>query len=507
MSGENGQPPSATPELREQAAAFLAEPHLHCIDGRWSPGAASATLPVENPASEAVISEVVLGTRADIDAAVAAARKALSGPWGRLKAFERARLLLAFAEQVERNAALLACVETLENGTPFALSMGSTCGLMPELLRYYAGWTTKLAGETLPAAPAGREALDWLVYTEREPVGVVGAITPWNAPLNIILLKLAPALAAGCTVVLKPAELTPLTGELLVRLAQEAGLPEGVLNLVQGRGEEVGAALAEHPGVDKISFTGSTAVGRSIVRAAAGNLKKVTLELGGKSPMVVFPDADLAEAIPTAAMACFFLSGQNCMAGTRLFVHESIHDQFVAGLSGMAQALKVGDGLEPDTVLGPLISAAQRQRVLDYIALGEAEGARRMTPERHFEGPGHYVAPVVFADCRADMRIVREEIFGPVLTVQRFGSEDLDALAARVNDTIYGLSGSVWSRDVSTALGFARRIDSGQVAVNAHAAVSPETPFGGNRQSGWGREMGRESLDAYLKTKAVSVRL
>ncbi len=507
MSGEHGQAPAVTPELRQQVAGFLAEPHLQFIGGRWCEGAASGTLPVENPATEVAISEVVLGTGADIDAAVAAARKALEGPWGRLKAFERARLLLAFADEVARNAELLACVETLENGTPFALSLASTQGLMPELLRYYAGWPTKLTGETVPAAPAGRESLDWLVYTEREPIGVVGAITPWNAPLNIILLKLAPALAAGCTVVLKPAELTPLTAELLVRLAQEAGLPEGVLNLVQGRGEEVGAALAEHPGVDKISFTGSTEVGRSIVRAAAGNLKKVTLELGGKSPMVVFGDADLEDAIPTAAMACFFLSGQNCMAGTRLFVHESIHDQFVAGVSGMAQALKVGDGLEPDTVLGPLISAAQRRRVLDYIALGEDEGARRVTPARTFEGPGHFVAPVVFADCHADMRIVREEIFGPVLTVQRFGGEDLEALATRVNDTIYGLSGSVWSRDLTTALSFARRIDSGQVAVNAHAAVSPETPFGGNRQSGWGREMGRESLDAYLKTKAVSVRL
>ncbi|TVQ50053.1 MAG: aldehyde dehydrogenase [Gammaproteobacteria bacterium] len=507
MSAQHGQPPAVTPELRAQADAFLSEPHLHCIGGRWTQGSSSVTLPVENPATEAVISEVVLGTRAEVDAAVAAAREALAGPWGRLKAFQRARMLLDFADQVERNAELLACVETLENGTPFALSLNSTRGLMPELLRYYAGWPTKLTGETVPAAPAGREALDWLVYTEREPIGVVGAITPWNAPLNIILLKLAPALAAGCTVVLKPAELTPLTAELLLRLAQAAGLPDGVLNLVQGRGEEVGAALAEHPGVDKISFTGSTEVGRSIVRAAAGNLKKVTLELGGKSPMVVFPDADLEEAIPTAAMACFFLSGQNCMAGTRLFVHESIHDQFVAGVSGMAQALKVGDGLEPDTVLGPLISAAQRRRVLDYIALGEAEGARRATPPQAFDGPGHFVAPVVFSDCHADMRIVREEIFGPVLTVQRFGSEDVAALAARVNDTIFGLSGSVWSRDLSTALGFARLIDSGQVAVNAHAAVSPETPFGGNRQSGWGREMGRESLDAYLKTKAVSVRL
>lgn len=492
--------------VKSAVESFLAGTHNHCIGGRWTDGGASATLPVENPATEAILTEVLLGGRAEVDAAVAAARAALSGPWGRMKAFQRARILLKLADLVEQRALLLSTVETLENGTPLGISLTSTQGLMPEMLRYYAGWVTKITGETIPAAPAGRESLDFLVYTQREPIGVVAAITPWNAPLNIILMKLAPALAAGCTVVLKPAELTPLTGELLVRLAQEAGLPDGVLNLVQGRGEEVGAALAEHPGVDKISFTGSTEVGRSIVRAAAGNLKKVTLELGGKSPMVMFADADLEEAIPTAAMACFFLTGQNCMAGTRLFVHEAIHDQVVAGLAGMAQALKVGNGLEADTVLGPLISAGQRRRVLDYIALGEQEGATRATPVREFDGPGHFVAPVVFSDCRPDMRIVREEIFGPVLTVQRFAG-DLDALAAVVNDSIYGLSGSIWSRDLSTALGFARRIDSGQVAVNAHAAVSPETPFGGNRQSGWGREMGRESLDAYLKTKAVSVRL
>ena len=493
-------------QLQAEVATFLAGTHNHFIGGRWSDGAGSATLPVENPATEETLGEVVLGTRSEVDAAVTAARAALAGPWGRMKAFQRARILLRFADLVEQRARLLSTVETLENGTPLGISLTSTQGLMPELLRYYAGWTTKITGETIPAAPAGREALDFLVYTQREPIGVVAAITPWNAPLTIILMKLAPALAAGCTIVLKPAELTPLTGELLVRLAQEAGLPDGVLNLVQGRGEEVGAALAEHPGVDKISFTGSTEVGRSIVRAAAGNLKKVTLELGGKSPMVVFGDANLADAIPTAAMACFFLSGQNCMAGTRLFVHSSIHDQFVTGLVGVAQALKLGNGLDRETVLGPLISAAQRQRVLDYIALGEREGATRVTPELPPLGPGYFVAPVVFADCRPDMRIVREEIFGPVLTVQRF-EDDLDGLAAAVNDTIFGLSGSVWSRDLATALKFAQRIDAGQVAINAHAAVSPETPFGGNRQSGWGREMGRESLDAYLKTKAVSVRL
>jgi phenylacetaldehyde dehydrogenase len=491
---------------QERASRFLGQRHNHCIGGEWLDGQSTQTLAVENPATEATIAEVVLGTRAEVDAAVAAARKALQGPWGRMRAFQRANVMLKLAALIEERAEVLSYVETLENGMPLTLSLSSTQGLIPELLRYYAGWVTKITGETIPASPAGREEQDFLVYTQREPIGVVAAITPWNAPLNIIMLKLAPALAAGCTMVLKPAELTPLTAELLVRLVHEAGVPAGVLNLVQGRGEEVGAFLAEHPDVDKISFTGSTEVGRSIVHAAAGNLKKVTLELGGKSPMVVFGDANLADAIPTAAMACFFLSGQNCMAGTRLFVHSSIHDQFVTGLVGVAQALKLGNGLDRETVLGPLISAAQRQRVLDYIALGEREGATRVTPELPPLGPGYFVAPVVFADCRPDMRIVREEIFGPVLTVQRF-EDDLDGLAAAVNDTIFGLSGSVWSRDLATALKFAQRIDAGQVAINAHAAVSPETPFGGNRQSGWGREMGRESLDAYLKTKAVSVRL
>ncbi len=493
-------------QLSDQVNSFLQATHGHFIDGRWS-GNSTASIEVEDPATGEVIAHVAVGGKADVDAAVEAARRALSGPWSQLRGSQRAAILNRLADLIEANAESLSQVETLENGMPYAISLSSTRYLIPDTFRYYAGWVTKITGETIPASPFGREDQKFLVYTQREPVGVVAAITPWNAPLNIAILKLAPALAAGCTLVLKPAELTPLSAEMLVRLAQEAGVPDGVLNLVQGYGIEVGAHLAEHPDVDKISFTGSTEVGRSIVRAAAGNLKKVTLELGGKSPFIVMADANLAEAVPAAAMACFFLTGQNCMAGTRLFLQEAIHDEFLDALVAFTAQLTVGNGFAPETVLGPLISAKQKQRVQDYIAIGEAEGARRVTAVYERDGPGHFLAPVIFADCHPDMRIVREEIFGPVLTIQKFADDSLDALMANVNSTSFGLSGSVWTKDLTLALNLCQRIDSGQVAVNAHAAVSPETPFGGNRQSGWGREMGRESLDAYLKTKAVSVRL
>ncbi|MEH0194409.1 aldehyde dehydrogenase family protein [Caulobacter sp. CCNWLY153] len=487
------------------ALAFLAQTHGQLIGEAFVEGRGETLIEVEDPATEQVIAKVRATSVEDLDLAVAAARKAFKG-WSRTSGADRARIMLRFADLLERDADQLAEIETLENGMPIALSGATIKGFCADYVRYYAGLATKLEGSTIPARANGREALDLLVYTVREPVGVVGAIVPWNVPVSMIILKLAPALASGCTLVLKSAELTPLTSILVARLWLEAGGPPGVFNLIHGLGHEIGAALVSHPGVDKITFTGSTAVGKEIVRAVSHDLKRVSLELGGKSPFVIFPDADLADAIPSAAMACFFLSGQNCMAGTRLFVHEKVLEPVLEGLAQTAAWLKVGPGLDPTTMIGPLVSARQKGRVLEHVEAAAAEGARLAYAGGVPAGPGHYVAPTVYADVTPDMRLAREEVFGPVLGVQSFGDDD-EALLSAINATTYGLSGSVWTKDLSRAHRMARAIDSGQVGVNIHAALSPETPFGGNRQSGWGREFGREGIDSYLKTKAVSVNL
>ena len=486
--------------------AFLQGQHQHFIAGQWYAEPAQGSFVVENPATEQSLAQVARGGKTEVDLAVAAARQALEGGWRETPPARRAAILQRFADKVLQNADLLADVETLESGTPRTWSGATMSNLYPSILSYYAGWPTKLGGDTLPARPFGREDQRFLVYTEKEPIGVVGAITPWNSPTGILLMKIAPALAAGCTIVVKSPELAPLTTALLVALAAEAGLPPGVLNLVHGFGVDAGAALAVHPEVDKISFTGSTATGRQILEAAKSNLKKVSLELGGKSPFVVLPDADLDLAVPAAAVACFSMSGQNCMAATRIFVHVDVMAGFLARLDDVLAGLKVGNGFEPGVTIGPLISARQKQRVLDFISAGRADGARLYCGGGALKGPGHWVQPTVFVDCHKDMRIVREEIFGPVMSILAF-DDDRQSLYSALNATTYALSGSVWSRDLPDALEVARRIDAGQVAINAHAAISPETPFGGNRQSGWGRELGREGLEEYLKTKAMSIRL
>ena len=495
----------AVPAISAAAQAFLDRPHRLLIDGEWTHGS-GAPIAVENPAREVTLTHVESASGANVDAAVAAARRALQGPWGRMSGRDRARVMFRFAELLDARAEEIGEVMTLDGGFPLASSTLVVRNLAVELFRYYAGWATKIAGDAfLPSFSGVRGESDFLCSTLREPIGVVAAIVPWNAPAGMMALKTAPALASGCTVVLKTAELAPLTGEYFAELLLEAGAPPGTFNLLHGLGQETGAALAAHPGVDKITFTGSTEVGRSVLVAAAGNLKKVTLELGGKSPVVVFADADLEQVVPAAAMACYLSSGQACMAGTRLFVHEDVHDEVVAAIADYAQALPVGDGMVPGVVLGPLISARHRARVEGYIEAGLAEGATMVCGGAAIEGPGHFVAPVLFADASSEMTIAREEIFGPVLTAIRFRDEA--QLLSEVNSTQYGLSGSVWTRDVQRALRIARAIDSGQVGVNVHAAVSPETPFGGNRQSGWGREFGEEGLDAYLKTKAITLDL
>jgi phenylacetaldehyde dehydrogenase len=496
--------PFPLPGPSEAAAAFLCGPHRLFINGGWREATGTRDIVVENPARGETIATIKAASIADLDEAVAAARTSLETGWGKLHGSERARIMLRFADLLDENVELFAEIVTLDSGSPLEVSRFVVRQLAGEMFRYNAGWATKISGDAFEPS-VGDNSVDFLVAAVREPVGVVGAIVPWNAPPGMIALKLAPCLAAGCTMVLKTAELAPLSGAFFAELLHQAGAPPGTFNMLHGFGEDVGAAMAAHPGIDKIAFTGSTAVGKQIVQAATGNLKKVALELGGKSPVVVFPDADLDEVVPGVAWAWLVNSGQACMAGTRLFVHEDIHDELVDRLIAFVRTLRIGDGMLPGSDLGPLISARQKARVQAYIDLGIAEGAKMVLGHDPVPPNGHFVAPVIFTGCDAGMRIVREEIFGPVLTVLRFNDEA--ALVRDIRDTVYGLSGSVWTRDIQRALRIAKQIDSGQVGINYHAAVSPETPFGGNRQSGWGREFGRDGVEAYLKTKAVSINL
>ncbi|MGE0582132.1 MAG: aldehyde dehydrogenase [Steroidobacteraceae bacterium] len=496
---------AALPSPGTAAQAFLARAHTLFIGGRWVAPRSGRYFDVFDPGTGQKIATAAAGEAADIDAAVAAARAAFTGPWAKFTAAERGKVLWKLADLVEQHAQELIELEVLDNGQPLAVAQYVVRHVVPDFFRYYAGWPTKIEGATIPAAPQGRRPGEVLSFTLREPLGVVGAITPWNAPLPMLMVKLAPALAAGCTLVLKPAELTPLTALRMAELCAEAGVPDGVVNVVTGFGETAGAALAAHPGVDKIAFTGSTEVGRLIVKAAVGNLKKVSLELGGKSPVIVFADAPLEQVIPGAARACFFLQGQNCMAGTRLYVHEKIHDRVVEGVAKIARTMQLGHGLDPASQFGPLISAEQRERVRGFVEAGKLEGGELVCGGGVPTRPGYFFEPTVFARMQPHMTPVKGEIFGPVLCVQAFGEGDLDRIANEANDSIFGLSGSVWTRDIGLAMQMVRRIDSGQVSVNMHAALDPAMPFGGNKQSGWGREFGKEGLEPYLKTKGVSV--
>jgi phenylacetaldehyde dehydrogenase len=477
--------------------SFLEREHQLLIGGKWVHAASGKRFAVHDPATGEKIATAAEGDAADIDTAVIAARTAFEGPWAKFTAAERSKCLWKLADLVEQNAQQLIELEILDNGLPLQLAQYVVYGVLPDYFRYNAGWPSKIEGATLPAAPQGKRPGEVFTYTAREPIGVVGAITPWNSPLPMAMLKLGPVLATGCTLVLKPAELTPLTALRLGELCLEAGVPEGVVNIVTGYGETAGAALAAHMGVDKIAFTGSTDVGRLIAKAAASsNLKKVTLELGGKSPVVVFADADLEQVIPAAARACFFMQGQNCMAGTRLFVHEKVHDRVVDGVAQIAAAMKMGHGLDPSSQFGPLISDTQRKRVSGFVEAGKREGGELVVGGKSPARPGYFFEPTVFANMRPDMTPVKNE---------RFGDQDLEAVAKSANSTVYGLSGSVWTRDIRTAMTMVRKIDSGQVSVNMHAAIDPAVPFGGNKQSGWGREFGKEGLEPYLKTKGVSI--
>ena len=486
------------------APPLLSAPLRLLIDGQWRDASSGETFQVTDPSRNQPLAQEALGTAHDVDLAVQAARRAFeSGPWARMRPADRTRLLLRLAQALEDHADELALLESLNTGKPLAIARNFDINLAAECLRYNAGWATKLNGETRNISMPG----DWHAYTLREPVGVVGLIVPWNVPLAMAVSKIAPALAAGCTVVLKPAELTPLTALRLGELALEAGFPPGVMNIVTGLGHVAGQALVEHPDVDKVSFTGSTAVGKSLLTAAAGNLKRLSLELGGKSPVFIFADADLDRAIEAAARGIFGNTGQVCAAGSRLFVHRKVADRVVEGIAERARKLKVASGLEPGAEIGPVISQRQRERVLGYIDSGRAEGAQVAAGGGAAQGEGFFVQPTVLVDTTPAMRVVREEIFGPVLCVQHFDDDSLEQLAARGNDTDYGLSSSIWTRDLRTAHQMARRLKAGNVRVNAAAALDFAMPFGGYKQSGWGRENGREGVEAYTELKSVAIDL
>lgn len=490
--------------IAPETERFLKDTHRLLIGGEWVEG--SGELETRDPATGLVLAKFQTGGAAEIDRAVQAARAAFEGPWGRMTVAERTALLHKLARVMDANATLLTELDVIDNGMPRFIA-GLTTANCVEMIDYYAGAVMRIEGTTIAPPRHIAAETEALTYTLREPVGVAGQIVPWNVPLSTAILKLAPALAAGCTVVMKPSEETPLSALALGRMILEAGIPAGVVNIVNGLGAAAGQALAEHPGVDKISFTGSTATGRKIVMAALGNLKKVSLELGGKSPVVVMPDADLALAVPGVAMATFFLQGQNCMAGTRIFAHASIHDELMEGLAAFAGQMTLGHGLNPATMQGPMISDAHAAKVMGYIDGAKADGLTLVAGGQKLDRPGNFIQPTIFTGCDNTMPIMREEIFGPVMAVQKIETDDLDAIAALANDTPYGLSGSVWTRDLSTAHRMVKRIRSGHVSINCHGAVGTNIPFGGYGQSGWGREFGQEGLDAYLETKAVTARL
>ncbi|WP_017669944.1 aldehyde dehydrogenase family protein [Blastomonas sp. AAP53] len=486
--------------------AFLTRDHLLFIDGAWRNASSEGRMETRDPATGLVAARFAVGAAADVNAAVAAARNAFDGGWVRSQPTTRAALLRKLADLMQRDAQMLAELEVIDSGMPLFIA-SLTVSNCVEMLQYYAGLAGTIEGTTTtPPAHVTMDA-EAITYTLREPVGVAAHIIPWNVPLSMAVLKLAPALAAGCTNIVKPSEETPLTALALADLIAEAGFPAGVVNIVNGTGASVGAALAGHPGIDKVAFTGSTATGRRIVEAALGNLKKVTLELGGKSPVVVMPDADLAITIPGVAMATYFLAGQNCMAGTRIFAHADIYDALIEGLVAFSQNMVVDHGLAPGCQIGPMVSPAHGAKVMGYIARGLSEGATLRTGGQRLDRPGTFIAPTIFTATTPDMGIVRDEIFGPVMAVQRFETLDVDEIAAMANNSPYGLSGSVWTTSLSAAHKIAARIRSGHVSINCHGAVAHNIPFGGYGQSGWGREFGRESLDNYLETKAVTARL
>lgn len=470
------------------------------IDGQWCDSTSGKTFATINPATEEVIAQVAEGDAADIDLAVKAARRAFdTGPWRTTDARDRGRLLYKLADLIEQNIDELAALETLDNGKPISESRNGDLPLVVDCFRYYAGWADKIHGQTIPVRGP------YFSYTRREPVGVAGQIIPWNFPMLMVSWKWAPALAAGCTVVMKPAEQTPLSCLRMGELALEAGFPAGVINIVPGYGETAGDALVKHPGADKVAFTGSTEVGKIIMRNAADTIKRVTLELGGKSPNIVFADANLDAAVDGAMIGLYLNQGQCCCAGSRLFVQDKAYDAMVEKLAAKSLARKVGDPFDPATEQGPQVDKVQFDRVMGYIAKGKQQGARCVAGGERFGTRGYFIKPTVFADVKDDMTIAREEIFGPVMQVLRF--KDIDEVVTRANATDYGLAAAVWTRDIGKAHAVANRVRAGTVWVNCYDVFDAGAPFGGFKASGIGRELGEKALDNYTELKTVTVAL
>ena len=495
-----------TVTLDRDVEAFIGSPRQLFINGQWCDAASGMTFETPNPATGETLARVAEGDAEDINRAVRAARRAFEeGPWGRMTPSERGRIIWRIGDLILEHADELAQLESLDNGKPFAVAQAADVPLAADLFHYMAGWATKIEGNTINISVPYMPGANFHSYTLREPLGVVGQIIPWNFPLLMAAWKLGPALAAGNCVVLKPAEQTPLTALRLAGLIAEAGMPDGVVNVVPGFGETAGAALAAHNDVDKVAFTGSTEVGKLIVAASgASNLKKLTLELGGKSPNIVFDDADDG-AIEGAANAIFFNHGQCCIAGSRLFVQQGRFDEVVDGVAEIAKSIKMGPGMEPGTQMGPLVSDEQFRRVTGFLESGKADGATTLAGGGRHGDRGYFVEPTVLTNTRPDMQVVREEIFGPVLVAAPF--TDLDEIAAVANDSEYGLGAGIWTRDISKAHALAKKLRAGTVWINCYNVFDAALPFGGYKQSGWGREMGHEALHAYTEVKAVTTQL
>lgn len=498
--------PASTIHICPEVETFLARPQNMLVNGKWVEAASGKLFPTYNPATGEEIARVAEGESEDIHRAVSAARMAFDqGPWRRMTPSDRGKLIWKLADLIEAHTEEFAELECLDNGKTKVVARAADVPLAVDLFRYMAGWATKIEGNTIPISVPYTPDIRYLAYTLREPVGVVGQIIPWNFPLLMAAWKLGPALAAGCTVVLKPAEQTPLSALFLGGLVCEAGFPNGVVNIVPGYGETAGAALAAHPDVDKVAFTGSTEVGKLIVQAATGNLKKVSLELGGKSPNLVLKDADLEAAIPGVASAIFFNHGQCCCAGSRLYVDRAIFDRVVSGVAEIAKHMKVGPGLDPTTEMGPLVSEEQHRRVLGYLEAGLAEGATAVAGGKRLGERGYFVEPTVLVNTTPTMKVVQEEIFGPVVCAVPF--DDVEEVIPQANDSIYGLAAAIWTRENSLAHRIAGELRAGSVWINCYNIFDAALPFGGYKQSGWGREMGHEALELYTEVKAVCSRL
>jgi aldehyde dehydrogenase (NAD+) len=471
------------------------------INNQWVEPVSGQTFPTVNPATGEEICRVSEADAADVDKAVGAARNAFdNGPWRRMAASERGKLLYRLADLIEKNAEHLARLESLDNGKPYAVALAADLPLTIACYRYYAGWADKNQGKTIPIDG------NYFCYTRHEPIGVAGQIIPWNFPLLMQAWKLAPALACGCTVVMKPAEQTPLTALHVGELLLEAGFPEGVVNLLPGYGPTAGQAIARHPGIDKVAFTGSTEVGHLIMEAAAqSNLKRVTLELGGKSPNVVFADADLQKAVEGSHLALFFNQGQCCVAGSRCFVERKVYDEFVERSVARAQKRTVGDPLDASTEQGPQIDDVQFDKIMGYIESGKRQGANLRFGGSRVGERGYFIQPTVFSDVRDDMKIAQEEIFGPVQAIMPFDS--IDEVIGRANNTMYGLAAAVWTRDIGKATAIANSVRAGTVWVNCYDVFDAAAPFGGFKQSGIGRELGEYGLAAYMEVKTVTMAL